>query len=146
MMVIAKRLAQFAACSIAMGATVGVCLWVWFVFAPSLIEQYAALPEPTKQEQNAEVEKVPSLPEQATDQTPADLALPLTPGASGLFVKLMQGALIAKGSSVGPAGANGNFNDDTLVALQAFQDNNALPVQPKCDRECWSALGLLAGP
>ena len=52
------------------------------------------------------------------------------------------GALIKNGYSVGLAGADGNLNDDTLAALGGFQDNNALPVQPSCDQECWTALGL----
>jgi N-acetylmuramoyl-L-alanine amidase len=71
--------------------------------------------------------------------------LPLVPGATGDLVKQMQDALINNGFSVGPSGANGVFNDGTLTALEAFQSNNALPVQPKCDQKCWSALGL-AGP
>jgi peptidoglycan hydrolase-like protein with peptidoglycan-binding domain len=68
--------------------------------------------------------------------------LPLRPGDTGPMVTQMQNALIGKGFSVGSAGANGVFNDDTLNALQAFQDNNALPVQALCDQKCWTALGL----
>jgi hypothetical protein len=71
--------------------------------------------------------------------------LPLVPGDSGSLVKEMQGALIGKGFSCGPAGAGGNFNADTLTGLEAFQDNAALQVQAKCDQQCWTALGL-AGP
>ena len=52
----------------------------------------------------------------------------------------MQRALIRKGYSIGPADAHGH--DDTLTALEAFQDDSALPVQPKCDQQCWTALGL----
>ena len=69
-------------------------------------------------------------------------ALPLSPGDTGYMVTEMQNALIAKGFFVGAAGANGVFNDDTLSALEAFQDNNALTVQPLCDQDCWTALGL----
>jgi peptidoglycan hydrolase-like protein with peptidoglycan-binding domain len=68
--------------------------------------------------------------------------LPLKPGDSGPMVTAMQNALIAKGFSVGPGGANGTFNDDTLNALMAFQDNDALPVKAECDQQCWTALGL----
>ena len=68
--------------------------------------------------------------------------LPLKPGDSGDLVKQMQEALTKKGFSTGPEGANGNFNNDTLTALQAFQDDNALPVQPECNQKCWTALGL----
>jgi peptidoglycan hydrolase-like protein with peptidoglycan-binding domain len=69
-------------------------------------------------------------------------SLPLVPGDTGPMVQQMQGAIIAKGFSVGPAGADGDFNSDTLSGLQAFQDDNALPVQAKCDQQCWTALGL----
>jgi peptidoglycan hydrolase-like protein with peptidoglycan-binding domain len=69
-------------------------------------------------------------------------ALPLKPGDSGPLVQQMQNALIQKGFSIGSAGADGNFNDDTLNALETFQDGNALPVQPECDQQCWTALGL----
>ena len=68
--------------------------------------------------------------------------LPLVPGDTGAQVTQMQGALIQNGFSCGPGGQTGEFNDDTLTALEAFQDNHALPVQAKCDRECWTALGL----
>ncbi len=69
-------------------------------------------------------------------------SLPLNPGDSGPLVQQMQGALVAKGFFIGPAGADGNFNDDTLTALETFQDNDALPVQALCDQQCWTALGL----
>jgi peptidoglycan hydrolase-like protein with peptidoglycan-binding domain len=68
--------------------------------------------------------------------------LPLVPGDSGDLVKQMQGAIIKKGYSCGPAGADGSFNDGTLTGLEAFQGDNALLVQAKCDQQCWTALGL----
>ena len=52
----------------------------------------------------------------------------------------MQRALIKKGYSIHPTGPHGQ--DDTLTALEAFQDDSALPVQSKCDQQCWTALGL----
>jgi len=67
---------------------------------------------------------------------------PLADGDRGPLVTQMQGALIAKGYGVGLAGADGDFDDDTLTALGTFQDNNALPVQPTCDQACWTTLGL----
>jgi len=68
--------------------------------------------------------------------------LPLGAGDSGLLVTQLQGALIKRGYSIGLAGGDGSFDDDTLTALAAFQDNNALPVQPTCDQQCWIMLGL----
>jgi peptidoglycan hydrolase-like protein with peptidoglycan-binding domain len=70
------------------------------------------------------------------------MALPLQPGDTGPMVTQMQQALVAKGFSVGPAGADGIFNPDTLSGLEAFQDDNALAIQPLCDQQCWTALGL----
>jgi peptidoglycan hydrolase-like protein with peptidoglycan-binding domain len=67
---------------------------------------------------------------------------PLAPGSKGENVKEMQQALIAKGYSCGAAGADGRFGDHTLNALEAFQDNSALTVQPLCDEKTWAALGL----
>jgi hypothetical protein len=71
---------------------------------------------------------------------PQTTTVVLFPGDDGGLLAQMQGALIGKGYSVGPVGADGN--DDTLAALEAFQSNNALPVQPKCDQQCRAALGL----
>jgi peptidoglycan hydrolase-like protein with peptidoglycan-binding domain len=68
--------------------------------------------------------------------------LPLKPGDTGAMVTQMQNALITNGFFVGPDGANGTFNDDTLNGLEAFQGDNALPVKPECDQQCWAALGL----
>ena len=70
------------------------------------------------------------------------VVLPLVPGDTGAMVKQMQNAIIKKGFSCGPKGADGSFGNATLTALQAFQDDNALTVQPKCDQACWTALGL----
>ena len=64
--------------------------------------------------------------------------MPLT----GDMVTAMQKALIAKCFSVGDAGTDGKFDDNTLTALETFQDDNALPVQALCDQKCWTALGL----
>jgi peptidoglycan hydrolase-like protein with peptidoglycan-binding domain len=63
------------------------------------------------------------------------------PGAAGDMVSALQYALIANGYSVGPAGATGRFDDSTTSAVEAFQDNSALPVQPLCDQATWAALG-----
>jgi peptidoglycan hydrolase-like protein with peptidoglycan-binding domain len=70
------------------------------------------------------------------------MAIPvLGRGATGDMVKALQCALIAQGYSVGPTGADGILGDQTLAALEAFQDGNALPVHPLCDKATWAALG-----
>jgi peptidoglycan hydrolase-like protein with peptidoglycan-binding domain len=70
------------------------------------------------------------------------MPLPLRPGDKGPMVVQMQNALIKNGCSVGKAGADGTFGPNTLAGLEAFQDDNALPVQSLCDQQCWTALGL----
>lgn len=69
-------------------------------------------------------------------------SLPLKPGDTGELVTAMQNALVAKGYSIGVAGADGTFNDETLVALETFQDDESLSIQPLCDETCWTTLGL----
>ena len=66
---------------------------------------------------------------------------PLRPGDTGDMVKAMQLALIVNGFTVGAGGATGTFDDNTLRALQAFQGDAGIPVQPTCDKASWSALG-----
>jgi peptidoglycan hydrolase-like protein with peptidoglycan-binding domain len=57
------------------------------------------------------------------------------------MVRALQYALIANGYSVGGAGANGTFGEETTSALQAFQGDSALPVRLLCDKATWAALG-----
>ena len=114
-----KPLVQFVGYPLAMGACVGICLWVLLV--PLRIDRFA----------NGSEEFAAATP-----------PLPIVQRDNGPWVKQMQEALTRKGYFVGSAGADGNFNDDTLVALGTFQDNGALPVQPRCDLECRTQLRL----
>ncbi|MGC2775743.1 MAG: peptidoglycan-binding domain-containing protein [Bradyrhizobium sp.] len=66
---------------------------------------------------------------------------PLKLGDTGNMVKALQLALIAHGNSVGPSGATGTFDENTLTAMEAFQDGAAIPVQATCDKTTWTALG-----
>jgi peptidoglycan hydrolase-like protein with peptidoglycan-binding domain len=70
---------------------------------------------------------------------PAVAGLSGLPGDQDALVGQMQRALTQKGYRVG---ADNHFDDDTVSALQAFQDSKALTVQPTCDQQCWDALGL----
>jgi hypothetical protein len=110
-----KRLAEIAILSVAMPATVFLCLWVLFGLFPIGV--------PVRE---------------LSLQDSGMAAIGIVPG-EGHWVK-MQRALVKKGYSILPAGPHGQ--DNTLTALEAFQDDSALPVQPKCDQQCWSALGL----
>jgi peptidoglycan hydrolase-like protein with peptidoglycan-binding domain len=66
---------------------------------------------------------------------------PLRLGDTGDMVKAMQLALIVNGYTVGAGGATGTFDDTTLRALESFQGDAGVPVQPSCDNASWSALG-----
>ena len=136
-MTIGKQLAQCAAYSTTTAAAVGLCLWILLGLLhidrnTGCEHSGCPAPEPVAVPQPAPV----IIPE----PKPEEPGIAGGPGDSGPLVTRMQGALIKKGYSAGPAGADGNFNDDTLTALQAFQDANALPVQRTCDRQCWNAL------
>ena len=114
-----KRLAEIAILSVAMPATVLLCLWV--LFAVLRIDLLLGVP---KRELSLQ------------DSGMADIGI--VPG-EGHWLK-MQRALVGKGYSIIPTDTHGH--DNTLTALEAFQDDSALPVQPKCDQQCWTALGL----
>ena len=158
-----EQLVKLAIYPLAMGVGVGLCLWV--LLGPLRIDRLVL----TGQDSLAtpDLPRVPGGPlagisepiaSPATDLHPApddrparpsgripsaSEDLPLVAGDGGPLVTQLQGALIKRGYSVGLAGADGNFfDDDTLTALGAFQDNNALPVQPTCDQQCWTMLGL----
>jgi peptidoglycan hydrolase-like protein with peptidoglycan-binding domain len=65
------------------------------------------------------------------------MANPVAAGSDSSMIKALQGALAANGYS---APINGTLDAATTAALQAFQGDNALPVQASCDAACWSAL------
>jgi putative peptidoglycan binding protein len=136
-MTIGKELAHFATYSVAMAAAVALCLWVLLVPLLHFGRPAGAVP---KRELAVPEQKL-AVPEQELGDL-GKVGLPLVPDDCGPLVTQMQGKLIKKGYSVATAGVDGNFNDNTLTALEAFQDNNALPVQPMCDQQCWAALGL----
>ena len=61
----------------------------------------------------------------------------LVPGATGEMVMAVQHALAANGYAVSPTGT---FDGATTAALEAYQGDNALPVQAYCDQATWVAL------
>jgi peptidoglycan hydrolase-like protein with peptidoglycan-binding domain len=58
-------------------------------------------------------------------------------GSDPNIIRALQAALVADGFMTP---INGTFDDATIAALEAFQGDNALPVQPSCDEACWLAL------
>jgi hypothetical protein len=137
-MITRKPLAEIAIYSVAMPATVGLCLWV--LLGPFQIDRYLSLPIPKPKPEIAKTATITPVPNAEAGSETA--AVVLFPGDDGRLLAQIQiqGALIKKGYVVGPAGADGN--DTTLTALKAFQSDHGLPVQPNCDQQCRSALGL----
>lgn len=131
-MIVAKQLAQFLIGPLAMAVAVALGLWV--LLGLLHIGPPAAYPVP---------EPVP-LPASIPEPEPrgSGTAGPsLVPSDSWRFVTPeLRDALAKKGYWVGPAAADGS--DNALTTLGAFQDNEGLPVQPKCDQQCRIALGL----
>jgi Putative peptidoglycan binding domain len=165
-MTVVKQLVKLAIFPVAMAAGAGLCLWVLLgplridllaVAGHSLATPATPGPPPVPSDPPADVsEPVTPVADHppVMDAGPADVSrrvvsaiadLPLVAGDSGPLVTQLQGALIEKGYWVGPAGADGKFDAGTLTALGAFQDNNALPMQPGCDQQGWTSLGL-SGP
>jgi len=146
-----KPLAEIAVYLVAMPATVGLCLWL--LLGPLRVDRYLGGPTPGLTKANSAAATEAPVPGDKEDSATADsatadsatadsatAAVVLFPGDDGRLLAQLQGALTRKGYSVGSGGTDGN--DNTLSALEAFQSDNALPVQPKCDQQCWTALGL----
>ncbi len=61
-------------------------------------------------------------------------------GSQGALVATMQGMLIQLGYDLGTWGADGDFGDQTLKALKAFQEDQQLTVDGKCGPITWTTL------
>lgn len=61
-------------------------------------------------------------------------------GAIGMYVKIMQVALIAKGYSCGWCGADGEYGNGTKLALTSFQSANGLTADGDCGKDTWTKL------
>jgi hypothetical protein len=152
-MTIGKQLTQFATYSVTMAAVVALCLWVLFV--PLGVDRLTdsckqVVCHPVPKPVLAPVD-TPAIVTREPVQAPVGIpSITITtgpahaPGDRDSLVRQMKDALSKKGYSIGLAIEDGN--DNTLTALEAFQDNHALPVRPTCDQQCWTALGLSGDP
>jgi cell wall-associated NlpC family hydrolase len=61
-------------------------------------------------------------------------------GDKGISVKAMQGALIARGFSCGPEGADGDYGYNTRNAVKQFQLYMGLGTDGICGGETWNKL------
>ena len=68
----------------------------------------------------------------------------LNKGMRGEDVRALQNALIDAGYSVGPAGADGKFGNDTFRAVASFQEDHGLPVTGIADPATMKAIDSVA--
>lgn len=61
-------------------------------------------------------------------------------GDNGLHVKIMQTALIGKGYNCGWMGADGDFGQQTKIALYQFQQKHGIKTDNVCGQETWKSL------
>lgn len=61
-------------------------------------------------------------------------------GSEGAAVKTMQLLLLEKGYKLPKYGADGDFGEETDIALKAYQKANNLEVDGKCGANTWAAL------
>ncbi len=138
-----RTLVTYAVC---MAATVYLSVWaaIALVGPNGLVRPTSKLPSIIAASAPAPP-VVPSDPPAAVVPPSDPPAPPLVAGISGLpgdksaLVGQMQRALVKRGYRVGDAN---HFDADTVTALQAFQNEKALTVQPTCNQQCWDALGL----
>lgn len=61
-------------------------------------------------------------------------------GDASMYVKLMQTALIGRGFNCGWYGADGEYGQQTKIALYQFQQKNGLEADNICGQETWKSL------
>lgn len=84
----------------------------------------------------------PSAPEEPKVKTcSVTLTLPVVEyGDTSMWVKLMQTALIGRGFNCGWYGADGEYGQQTKIALFQFQQKNGLEADNICGRATWEKL------
>ena len=61
-------------------------------------------------------------------------------GDASMYVKLMQTALIGRGFNCGWYGADGEYGQQTKIALFQFQQKNGLETDNICGQATWTKL------
>lgn len=61
-------------------------------------------------------------------------------GSQSVAVNMLQAALIAHGYSIGAYGIDGDFGNDTLMAVRDFQRNHGLEVDGIVGQQTWNSL------
>lgn len=81
----------------------------------------------------------PDVPKQETCSVTVTLPV-VKYGDASMYVKLMQTALISRGFSCGPWGADGDYGGGTRAGLLEFQKKNSLETDNICGAATWKAL------
>ena len=109
------------------------------------LPDYASKADEVKQEVKEEVKEEKPSTTTAKKPTVATLyysvRLPLLKvGSVSAAVKNMQLLLLAKGYKLPEYGADGEFGEETEIAVKALQKENGLEVDGKCGVNTWTAL------
>ena len=79
-------------------------------------------------------------PAPAEPEKPAEAMPTIRKGSKGGAVKLLQEALLRMGYPLPKYGADGDFGNETLTALKAFQQDNGLNADGVCGPKTWEKL------
>lgn len=104
----------------------------WEIFSNS------SSPSVTTGEDNTEP-SAPSVPKQETCSVSVTLPV-IKYGDASMWVKLMQTALIGRGFNCGWYGADGEYGQQTKIALFQFQQKMGLETDCVCGAATWKAL------
>lgn len=106
------------------------------------LPDYASKADEVKQEVKEEKPKVEvTVPKEPVATTYYSVRLPLLKkGSESPAVKSMQRLLMAKKYKLPKYGADGDFGEETDIALKEFQKANNLEAHGKCDANTWAAL------
>ena len=95
--------------------------------------------KPIKAKQTTSADKVETKAETAPEAATVTLDV-LTKGDKGESVRVAQILLKFAGQDIGKYGADGDFGNDTLAAVKAFQKAKGLTQTGEVDKKTWSKL------
>lgn len=111
-----------------------ICQQAYYNYPWTCVLRYAGTEAPVNTGQKEE---------QGKDGAMRGIVLPTVHyGMKGDTVRAMQGILIARGFSVGPEGADGDFGYNTLQAVRRFQKAMGIAVDGVIGYETWTRLLL----
>lgn len=113
-----------------------ICQQAYYNYPWTTVLRYDGAEQPAKPVQQQQEEK-------GGKDGAVSIRLPMVRyGMKGDIVRAVQGILIARGFSVGPDGADGDFGYNTLQAVRRFQKAMGIAVDGVIGYETWTRLLL----